>query len=625
LYDELTGEQKSKYLEAMDYYAPNVTYQGAATGANKVWQCANMALRGILSQSGEKIRMAVEGLDTEFKIVTAGDGFYEDGSFVQHQWHPYTGGYGRSLLDQLSEMVTMVHGSEWEVPRRHMEMLYGWVRNAYEPLLYRGAMMDMVRGREIARPGTDDRGAGHSILLSLLRLSRSAPGPEKQYLESLVKQHALADHYQDMISIIPLYMVSDYRRLMADPSVEPAPAEARHKQFSMMDRVVHTTPAFGFAVSMSSSRIENYETINEENLKGWYVGDGMTYLYDNDLRQYSDNFWPTVDPYRMAGTTVDTRTREAKTLPLAPGLLYADGYKSPRHWVGGSSIDGKYGICGMWLDAFESTLEAKKTWFMIGDEIVALGAGINSTDNRTIETTVENRKLNAGAPYVLTLDGASVLAENGRYSAPQAGWAHFAGVDERTAVGYYFPEPTALNLLREERTGSWADIDSFGIYKNTDPVTKSFFTLWLDHGRNPVNAAYAYVVLPGKSVEQVREYAAGPNMKVLSNTPQVQAVQATREGVIGLSFWDVPSAPVAGVRVSAPASVILRETATELLIGVSDPSQIYQDEITVELDKNAAGVRVENPDIKALSLAPLKLQVRVKGGLGRTFVVTLRK
>ena len=29
----------------------------------------------------------------------------------------------------------------------------------------------------------------------------------------------------------------------------------------------------------------------------------------------------------MAGTTEDTRVREAKTLPFGPGLLYADGYK----------------------------------------------------------------------------------------------------------------------------------------------------------------------------------------------------------------------------------------------------------------------------------------------------------
>lgn len=32
-------------------------------------------------------------------------------------------------------MIEIVHGSQWEIPQAQMEMLYGWVRNAYEPLL----------------------------------------------------------------------------------------------------------------------------------------------------------------------------------------------------------------------------------------------------------------------------------------------------------------------------------------------------------------------------------------------------------------------------------------------------------------------------------------------------------
>ena len=67
-----------------------------------------------------------------------------------------------------------------------MEMLYGWVRNAYEPLLYRGAFMDMVRGREMSRPGAGDRGTGHSIMQQLFRLSQLSTPTEKAYLQSLV-------------------------------------------------------------------------------------------------------------------------------------------------------------------------------------------------------------------------------------------------------------------------------------------------------------------------------------------------------------------------------------------------------------------------------------------------------
>ena len=120
----------------------------------------------------------------------------------------------------------------------------------------------------------------------LFRLSQLSTPTEKAYLQSLVKGHALADSQRDMIDDIPFYLIGEYRKMMADTTVRPLPTPTRHKLFAAMDRAVHTTPQFAVGLAMSSARIENYETINGENLKGWYIGDGMTYLYDNDLRQY---------------------------------------------------------------------------------------------------------------------------------------------------------------------------------------------------------------------------------------------------------------------------------------------------------------------------------------------------
>ena len=349
----------------------------------------------------------------------------------------------------------------------------------------------------------------------------------------------------------------------------------------------------------------------------------MTYLYDNDLAQYSDSFWPTVNPYRMAGTTEDTRVREAKTLPFGPGLLYADGYKSPQHWVGGSSIEGRYGMAGMWYDAQDCTLEAKKSWLMAGDEIVALGAGISSTDGRTIETTVENRKMNPGADYRLTLDGEAVLAADGVLNAPSAHWAHFAGVDENTNVGYWFPQPAAVNLRREARTGSWYGISR--PYNPKEPITRSYFTLWLDHGKSPKDATYAYVLLPGRDAAATAAFAAAPGVEILANTPQVQAARNTKEGVTGFSFWEA-AGPVAGVSADAPASVIVHETPETITVGVSDPTHLNTGAVRVTLSEaKAAKVAEEHPEVKVVSLSPVVLEVGMDGSLGRTRSVTLRK
>lgn len=105
---------------------------------------------------------------------------------------------------------------------------------------------------------------------------------------------------------------------------------------------------------------------------------------------------------------------------------------------------------------------------MCGDQIVALGAGINSRDNRTIETIAENRKMNPGAAYRITLGkaGTAVSGQTGKAGTVPAEelapgtekrnrptpWAHFEGMDEATSVGYCFPGEANLCAQREERT-----------------------------------------------------------------------------------------------------------------------------------------------------------------------------
>src|ERR1035438_2634433 len=101
---------------------------------------------------------------------------------------------------------------------------------------------------------------------------------------------------------VPLQIVAPTEQLMADPTTPPAGELLGHWSFASMDQAVHLRPGWGFALSMSSSRVYNYESINNENLHGWFQGDGMTYLYNGDLSQFSDDFWPTVDPYRLPGT-----------------------------------------------------------------------------------------------------------------------------------------------------------------------------------------------------------------------------------------------------------------------------------------------------------------------------------
>ncbi len=120
----------------------------------------------------------------------------------------------------------------------------------------------------------------------------------------------------------------------------------------MSARAVHRRPGWCAGLSMASYRIGHYEHGNGENPRGWHTGSGMLYWWgEGHGDQYSDCFWPTVDPYRLPGTTVSTRR-------LADGAGAAWGDTCPPgRWVGGAT-DGTYATVGQHLNGLESTMEA---------------------------------------------------------------------------------------------------------------------------------------------------------------------------------------------------------------------------------------------------------------------------
>ncbi|MES2692253.1 MAG: polysaccharide lyase family 8 super-sandwich domain-containing protein, partial [Verrucomicrobiota bacterium] len=155
---------------------------------------------------------------------------------------------------------------------------------------------------------------------------------------------------------------------------------------------------------------KNFEaTTVGENKRAWHTAEGMTYLYNNDLSQFDGDFWPTIDPNRLPGTTVDS---------AQPSADEAGKHSTGEPWVGGAEVGNRYGVVGMQLKGRLSPPEipyngarAKKSWFLFDDEIVALGADITyvETTGGVIETIVENRKIDSNTiPATLTVDNQAV-------------------------------------------------------------------------------------------------------------------------------------------------------------------------------------------------------------------------
>lgn len=602
MYDVLSPAQVTNYMTAVERFSPAVTL----TGANRAWKAIVVGERGILVKDGAKIAAARDGLSSIFNYTLSGDGFYRDGSFIQHNNIPYTGGYGIDLLLAVSDLMVMLHGSSWQVADPKQSNVWEWVYNSYQPVMYKGAIMDMVRGREISRHYSQDHEAGHRVMQGILLLSAIAPPAPSANFEKMLKGWILLDTFKSFYADAPVPAIAQAKTITGDPLIEPAAELIGYKQFSAMDRAVQHRPGYSFGLAMYSSRISSYEAINSENAKAWYTSAGMTSLYNSDLGQYSDDYWPTVDSYRLPGTTVLSQTSSSS-------------HTSTKPWTGGTDIQNLYGSSGMDLQYAGRTLGAKKSWFMFDDEVVALGAGISSTDNIAVETIVENRKLNTAGSNTLTVNGEVQPATLGGASTlDQVEWAHLSGSTAGADTGYYFPQTVSLAAKREARTGNWKQINPRPVTPST-PITRNYMTLWLEHGVNPNGAEVQYVLLPGKTAAQVAAYAAAPDIEVLANSSSVQAVKETKLGITAANFWEDGASSADLITVNKKAAVMTREAGDTLMLSVSDPTQAGNGVIEVELDRSASGYTADT-GITVTQLSPtIQLTVNVSAAKGKTF------
>ncbi|MFJ8538400.1 polysaccharide lyase 8 family protein [Streptomyces sp. NPDC093591] len=554
LHGHLGDARVAAACAAVDHFIPDamlIDYSGTSTGANRVDLCRGVALRGILGRAPAKIALARDALSPVFPYVTKGDGLYADGSFVQHTWVAYSGTYGQVLLDGLGRLFALLAGSEWEVTDPNKQIVLDSVERAYAPLIHDGLMMDSVNGRAISRGylKSDERHVmrsdhfhGQGVIAAMALLAGGASAAERQRWYGRIKGWIERDTVTPILTARQ-FGVADLARLhaVAESPVPAAPEPTGHHLFAAMDRAVHRRPGFVANIAMASERIAHYECGNGENPRGWHTGAGMLSWWAQGLGdQYTDWYWPTVDWYRLPGTTVSTLR-----LPDKAGGEWGEPKPDVR-WVGGTT-DGEYAAIGQHLKGLGSTLEARKSWFCVEDAVICLGAGITCADGVPVETVVDNRNLGEGA---------------GPAFVRGPGWAHLEGHG-----GWVVPYGD-LRALREDRTGAWADINTTS---TTERRTRRWQTLWLDHGTDPRDATYVYVLMPGAGRREVAARAAQGRrwLSVLANDDARQAVHVPSLGLTAVNFWQPGT--TGPLTASAGASVLLRRGGRTATLCVSEP------------------------------------------------------
>src|SRR5699024_11917965 len=100
-------------------------------------------------------------------------------------------------------------------------------------------------------------------------------------------------------------------------------------------------------------------------------------------------------------------------------------------------------------------------------------------------------------------------------------------------------------------------------------IKRNYATIWYDNGVKPDDDTYSYVLLPGKSEEEVGAYAKDPDIDVIRNDGDVQAVADTNEQILGANFWKDEKQTAGSLTSHQKATVTMQESDDALDVSVS--------------------------------------------------------
>lgn len=626
------------------------------TGANLMWKCHVYILAGILRGEQELVDQGNEWLSGMMRYShrishpQAGsfydDGFYPDGSFIQHYFFAYTGGYGKHMLCIFAGLVYAFYRCGLlTLKEEEIDFFCRAVQKSYLPLLVNGRFMDIARGREISRCNCEDVICGRMVMRALCFFTDALPREKAAPIRMALKQQLAFGNNREKIccdedAFAEHYVMPGMEEVLArlDEEILPEYSPVKeHFVFGPMAKVVHRHGNWSAAVGMFSPFIACYEMLGRECAGFWHISDGALYLYSGSTDQFSGDYHAAVDPMRFPGTTVD---RDPDRASAPQYSWYMPDSKNPCAFAGGAAL-GEYGSAGLEYlgqgKGKERSLKVKKSWFFLGDEIICMGSGISSATGDEVETTVMNRRLMPEAENLLTVNETSYicreleggLEEKNRScgnvatdKADKTGTVRMLHLtdDCGSGTGVVFPCGGDVRILCEHRRGTWNSVTvEPGNIKEND-----FATVWISHGRNPENACYTYIILPETDAERTKAYTDAPDCEILECSGKVHAVRNRVTGLTGMNFWKEENACCSGIKANTQACVIIKEEEKEITLAVSDPT-MQDRQIELELPWDADGIIRADREIEIISLAPLRVKADTTGCDGRSICMTAEK
>lgn len=507
------------------------------TGANRTDIALHWIYRSCLTQNEADLKTAIDNVFNPV-VYTTEEGFQHDNSYFQHGEQLYIGGYGDEILKGVTQVASYALGTQYQLDKEKVKLLSKFMRETYYRTVRGQNMSFDVVGRSVSRPGL---------------LNKRNTTTYAQRMIDIDPAHA--DEYKAIIARLNRKQPADYQ------------VTASHTHYFRGDYSLHVRPQYNFDVRLASTRTKKCEYGNKENLKTYFMSDGCTNIVQTGDEYF--NIFPVWNWCHIPGTTAP----QVEKIPMDPK---AWGVLGTSTYAGGVS-DSIYGATAYaYMDTNpEVNTGAKKSWYFFDNEVVCLGAGIQSTSTYPVHTTVNQCFLKDG--ILVDKGGKEETLVNGSYTLQAPQWVL------HDKIGYFFPQKEEVFLTAQTQSGRWYDINTS---KSKKEEKMDVFTLGINHGVGPKDGSYAYIVVPGKtSAQEMEAYQKENAIEILSNNAKVQAVRNTKLNVWMVTFFEAGTFKhkELSVTVDKPCVLMVKDiNAKSANLHIADPGQT-QSPIQVEL------------------------------------------
>jgi chondroitin AC lyase len=513
---------------------PGVFY-GARPGGDRIAIAATVAKNFLFLNNKQGFDEVIQIIAGEVKFNTGERGMQHDYSF--HHRHDRVNntvsyGYGK-YANTFGEWSSYVANTKYQFPADRINQLVDYYLDGiYKHMVY-GVYIDVsAHNRSIANQRVSTPGG----TLEIERLLQSTGYRSKELTDILKLRRG------EKANIIPYA-----------------------KFFWQTEHFAFQRPHFYTSIRMHSTRNANYEVpYNGPGTTTHHRADGANYL-SIDGHEY-DGIWPVYDWQKVSGATIMQKPQHHVEKSYGGNMpVQMDGLTD---YVGGVD-NGLYGAVAYDFKSPHDLLEAKKSWFFFDNEYVCLGSGIKSNSSLPAYSTINQAHLRGDVTF--SQGGRTEVASGGTRDLENVKWVHH----DRT--GYLLPEPATVNLSNIAKQGRWSDISATKTASD-ELVTLDVFLLGINHGNSPGNGSYQYIVVPGVTPEELASTSAGNrNIKILSNTPDLQGVVHNGLGICQLAFYkagDVEISDGFTVRMDSQGMVMLKMNGKKIeVLSVSDPSR----------------------------------------------------